>query len=214
VDILGIFSFYAGNMQTVDIDKDGIDEVAICIDDNFLILKFNSSPNHQAYEIYYLKQNELNTENEYQTYYGAIMYDLLNNGNYDILISMTDATVKPSAGRFVTKIYKPDSLTSINNEDRNIIPSSDILYQNYPNPFNPSTTIIFQMTHYSEVSIKIYDILGKEVRQLLEDNLPSGEHTIQWDGKDDKGNPLSGGIYFIHMVADSYQKTIKTVLLK
>jgi hypothetical protein len=46
VDLLGIFSFYAGTIQAVDIDGDGIEEVAICIDDNFLILKFNGSENH------------------------------------------------------------------------------------------------------------------------------------------------------------------------
>ena len=56
--------------------------------------------------------------------------------------------------------------------------------------------------------------LGKEIKLLLEDFLPAGEYTIQWDGKDDKGNVLPGGVYFIQMKAGEYQQTIKTVLLK
>src|SRR5690606_37765097 len=65
VDLLGIFSFYAGSIQPIDIDGDGIEEVAICIDENFLILKFNGSENHHTYEVYYIKKNELNVEEEY-----------------------------------------------------------------------------------------------------------------------------------------------------
>ena len=59
IDLVGIFSFYAGNMQAVDIDNDGTEEVAVCIDENFLILKFNGSENQQTYEVYYIKKNEL-----------------------------------------------------------------------------------------------------------------------------------------------------------
>jgi flagellar hook assembly protein FlgD len=62
--------------------------------------------------------------------------------------------------------------------------------------------------------MKIFNVLGKEMRLLLNENLPSGEHNIQWNGKGDEGNTLPSGIYFIQMIAGSYQKTIKTILLK
>ncbi|MEO8231334.1 MAG: FG-GAP-like repeat-containing protein [Ignavibacteriota bacterium] len=213
VDLVGVFSFYAGTMQAFDIDNDGTEEIAICIDDNFLILKFNGSENKQTYEVYYIKQNELPLGNEFQTYFGSTMYDLKNNGESEILISMAHTIQEPYLiGRFVTKIYKPDSTTRVNDDE--ILSNFTILYQNYPSPFNPTTTVKFSIGHSKNISIKIYNVLGKEIKQLLQENLPAGEHTVQWNGKDDKGNNLTNGVYFIQMIAGSYQKTIKTILLK
>ncbi|NWG28707.1 MAG: VCBS repeat-containing protein [Ignavibacteriaceae bacterium] len=214
VDLVGVFSFYAGTMQAVDIDNDGTEEIAVCIDENFIILKFNGSQNHQTYEVYYIKQNELNTLEEWQTYFGAIMYDLLNDGEPEILISMahTINTQPNIISRGVTKIYSSDSTTSV--EEDEILPISNELFQNYPNPFNPATNIKFQLKKTETVYIKVYNVLGKEIRTLLENNLTPGEHTIKWNANDDKGNVLPGGVYFIQMIAGSYQKTIKTILLK
>jgi hypothetical protein len=202
-------------MQTIDIDNDGIEEVAICIDENFLILKFNGSENQHKYDLYYIKKNELNTIEEYQVYVGAIIYDLQNTGEHEILISMYHTReVQPNFynTRYVTKIYKPDSATSVNNDE--IILSGIKLYQNYPNPFNPYTNINFEINEFSTVSLKVYNILGKEIKLLLEENLPAGEYTIQWDGKDSKGNLLPGGVYFIQITAGEFRHTIKSVLLK
>jgi hypothetical protein len=216
VDLVGVFSFYAGTMQAVDIDNDGTEEIAVCIDGNFIILKFNGRQNNQTYEVYYIKQNELNTGEEYQVYVGAIMYDLRNNGAYEILISMYHSIeVQPNIynTRYVTKIYKPDSTTGISN-DNEVLPMGLILYQNYPNPFNPSTNINFRIIETGIVSIKIFNVLGKEITTLLSEYLPAGEYTVQWNGDDNKENILPGGVYFIQMIAGSYQKTIKTILLK
>jgi hypothetical protein len=214
IDLVGIFSFYAGNMKAINVDNDETQEVAVCIDDNFLILKFNGSENHQTYEVYYIKQNELNTLEEWQTYFGAIMYDLLNDGEPEILISMahTINTQQNIISRGVTKIYSSDSTTSV--KENEILPTSNELFQNYPNPFNPATNIKFQLKKTETVFIKVYNVLGKEIKQLLQENLPSGEHNIQWDGNDNEGSTLPSGIYFIQMIAGSYQKTIKTILLK
>lgn len=212
VDLVGVFSFYAGTMQAIDIDKDGIQEIAVCIDDNFLILKFNGSRDHHTYELHYIKQNDLLTPDEWTTYYGAIMADLNQDGEYEILISMSHKLYQQTY-RHLTKIYKPDSLTVGNEIDYNV-PKTTNLDQNYPNPFNPSTSIKFQIGQPGDVSLKVYNILGKEITMLLEEFLPSGEYTIQWDGKDDKGNPLPGGVYFIQITAGQYRQSIKSVLLK
>ena len=212
VDLVGIFSFYAGNMQAVDIDNDGRDEVAVCIDENFLILKFNGSENHHTYEVYYLKQNELATNEVGSNYYGAILYDLLNEGNYEILISMNHIIPQQSIYRHLTRIYKPDSITFI--DDEKPVPTSIELYQNYPNPFNPATKVNFNLSKASWVWLKIYNILGEEIKLLLDESLPAGEHSVQWNGKDDKGNILPGGVYFIQLKAGEYRHTIKAVLLK
>jgi hypothetical protein len=216
VDLLGIFSFYAGTIQAIDVDGDGIEEVAICIDDNFLILKFNGSQNHHTYEVYYIKKNELNTETEYQVYFGAVLYDLQNDGEPEILISMAHVIpIQPpiyNESRGITKIYRTDSTANFYG-DRLLFVNFK-LYQNYPNPFNPATNIKFRLSKPETVFIKVYNILGKEIKLLLEDYLPAGEYNIQWNGKDDKENLLPGGVYFIQMQAGEYRQTIKSVLLK
>lgn len=105
-------------------------------------------------------------------------------------------------------------IVSVNDEHFPVIPDKLILSQNYPNPFNPSTTIKFVLNEFNSVTVKVYNILGKDIKLLLEEDLSAGEYNIQWNGKDDEGNTLSGGIYFIRMIVGRYQKTIKTVFLK
>lgn len=208
IDLVGIMSFYAGNMQAIDIDGDGTEEVAVCIDDNFLILKFNGSEYHHTYEVYYIKKNELNTGVEYQIYTGAIMNDLQNTGEYEILISMYHIIEgQPTIGRFITKIYKPDSTTSINDDE--ILPTSIKLYQNYPNPFNPSTKIKFSIPKSSKVILKVFDAVGKEVETLVNEFKSSGTYEITWYAEN-----LPTGIYFYQIRSNNFIETKKLVLLK
>lgn len=215
VDLIGVFSFYAGTMQAVDIDNDGVEEVAICIDGNFLILKFSGSADKHKYQLIYLKRPDIDTAQEWQTYFGSIMYDILNNAEKYILISMAHSKEEFNTiySKAETKIYRPDSTTFSTNENY-YIPVSSLLYQNYPSPFNPSTSIKFILNGFEKISIKIYNMLGKEIKTLFDQYLPFGEHTVQWDGKDDERNLLPGGVYFIQMIAGSYRKTIKTIFLK
>lgn len=219
IDLVGIMAFYAGNMRAIDIDNDGTEEIAVCIDDNFLILKFNGSQDHHTYEVYYIKKNELSTEEEYQVYFGATMYDLQNDGVYEILISMRHTKeLEPNyyVHRDVTKIYKPDSTTSVNDFEN--LPTSMKLYQNYPNPFNPSTEIKFMINKSETVSIKVYNILGKEITTLLNKELSPGSYTIDWDARDSNGQLLPSGVYLIKLSANNeagnYTHTIKSLLLK
>ncbi len=215
IDLVGVFSFYAGTMQAIDIDCDGVEEVAICIDQNFLILKFNGSKDHHTYEVYYIKKNELSGEEEYQVYFGATMYDINNDDKIEILISMIHIIEQGSQtlGRQITKIYIPDSTTLIIKDD-DLIPNIISLSQNYPNPFNSSTQIIFQLQTGSNATLKVYNILGKEITTLLNDYLPSGKYTVNWEAKDERGYSLPSGIYFIKLSSGEFTKTIKAVLIK
>jgi hypothetical protein len=211
IDLVGIFSLYAQNYQAVDVDKDGIDEMMVCIEETVLILKFNGSPNHQTYELFYFKQNDLMLAGRSSVYYGATMYDVTNDGKEDIIIHL-DEYVENLGLRLLTFIYEADFTLGVENPVQ--FPEQFHLYPNFPNPFNPSTSVRFELSQLNSVSIKIFDILGKEIKLLIEKNLPAGEYTVQWDGKDDKGNILPGGVYFIQMTAGKYRQTIKTVLLK
>ena len=83
------------------------------------------------------------------------------------------------------------------------------LSQNYPNPFNPSTTIRYQLPVKSFVTIKIYDILGREVATLVTEEKPSGNYDVQFEG-----TGLTSGIYFYHLKAGDYSETKKMILLR
>ncbi|MBK7631603.1 MAG: T9SS type A sorting domain-containing protein [Ignavibacteriales bacterium] len=211
IDLVGIFTFFAYNIQAVDVDNDGIDELMVCIDGNFLILKFNGSSEHQTYEVYYIKQNDRALQGENSVFWGGTMYDLDNDGKKEILIDWDH--IKENIGiRFYTAIYTPDSLTSVN-EPPSIIYDYD-LEQNFPNPFNLSTQVRFIIPNSSKVSVKVYNLLGKEISELINEELPRGSYTINWEARDKDNNPLPSGIYFIKLNAGSFSNTIKAVLLK
>ena len=86
------------------------------------------------------------------------------------------------------------------------------LLKNYPNPFNPSTNISFSIMNPTKVSLKIYDLSGKEVSQLIDDFYMSGNYNIQWDAKDIYGNQLSSGIY-IYRLSTQYGILSNTMML-
>jgi hypothetical protein len=94
--------------------------------------------------------------------------------------------------------------------DRNdFVPSSFTLYQNYPNPFNPSTTISFDLPSNGFVSLKIYDLLGREITTLINQELSSGKHRINFDGK-----TLTSGVYLYTLQFNGNIQSRKMILIK
>lgn len=90
-----------------------------------------------------------------------------------------------------------------------IIPQSFQLNQNYPNPFNPETSIRFDIPKQSFVNISVYDILGRKVENLVNEQLKAGEYIVKWDAA-----KYSSGIYFYSIATDGYQSTKKMILAK
>lgn len=88
------------------------------------------------------------------------------------------------------------------------------LYDNYPNPFNPTTTIKYVLPYDSQVNIRIFDLLGNEIKLLINEFQYSGQFTSTWDGTDNNGQPVSGGIYFYKLQAGDFTQSRKMVLLK
>ena len=88
--------------------------------------------------------------------------------------------------------------------------------QNYPNPFNPTTTISFSIPKESNIEISIYNIKGQKVKELISDirQLPEGQHSVVWDGKDDSGKPVSSGIYLYKLKSGNFDKIKKMIILK
>jgi len=99
-------------------------------------------------------------------------------------------------------------IIGINNEITNS-PNNFSLSQNYPNPFNPSTTIKFDIPKSSHVQIVVYDMLGREVEQLLNDERKPGSYEVMWDG-----SRYSSGVYFYKIITDEFVQTKRMVLMK
>lgn len=83
------------------------------------------------------------------------------------------------------------------------------LSQNYPNPFNPTTKIDFSLSQLSKVTLTIYDVLGREIIALINQELPGGYHSVLWDARN-----CNSGMYFYQLRAGKYQETRKLLLLK
>ena len=114
---------------------------------------------------------------------------------------------------FDGKIYKfSQALSTI--EIDGIIPNKLFLYQNYPNPFNPVTTLRYGIPENSLVNITIYDMLGRQVKTLVNQTQDAGYRSVIWNAKNDYGQPVSGGIYLYQIQAGDYISTVKMVLLK
>ena len=93
-------------------------------------------------------------------------------------------------------------------------PQKYVLYPNYPNPFNPTTTISFYVPFSQLITLKIYDITGRLVRDLIDHKVISGYNTILWDGKDDNGIEANSGLYLYQLESNFYQETRQMLLLK
>lgn len=105
-------------------------------------------------------------------------------------------------------------VTRISDGPRAALPVTFRLNQNYPNPFNPSTKITFALERPSRVSLNIYDILGRAVRELVDEDLSAGEHLVAWNGADESGAAVASGVYVYRLSVDGQAVSRKMTLLK
>jgi hypothetical protein len=94
------------------------------------------------------------------------------------------------------------------------IPTSFSLEQNYPNPFNPTTTIQYNVSERSFVSLKVFNMLGEEVKTLVAAEQAAGSYPVVWNATDNAGRDVPSGVYFYQMTAGNFKETRKLMLLK
>ncbi|MFH0735265.1 MAG: collagen-binding domain-containing protein, partial [bacterium] len=111
------------------------------------------------------------------------------------------------------KLYKNSTVTSVN-ENGNNLDYSFSLEQNYPNPFNPSTIIKYSIAEASNVKLIVYDILGREIVTLINNDLLPGSYSMVWNANDKFGKKVTSGIYFYSLEAGKFTKTNKMILMK
>jgi hypothetical protein len=107
-----------------------------------------------------------------------------------------------------------DYVVDVDEEKEIELPKNYGLGQNYPNPFNSQTNIEYQVPNQSYIKLEIYDILGQKIRTLINEEKNPGNFSINWNGKNDFGNSVNSGIYFIKFSSDSFSDTKKMTLLK
>ncbi len=130
------------------------------------------------------------------------VYWFFNNGKDGYFNTWSSSS---SNGTFY--LFRSDNAVNITGSGHT--PQVFTLYQNYPNPFNPATVIRFDIPENSHVEINIYDILGKKVKCLVNENMSRGNYKIKWDGKD-----FNSGVYFYVLKANNYKEIKSMILVK
>ncbi len=115
-----------------------------------------------------------------------------------------------------TKVIEINFLSpsAVNEDHAAESPRVFTLHQNTPNPFNPATAISFSLAESKNMSLVVYDTLGRTVRTLANGPLPAGKHTIRWDGRDNSGRAVSSGVYICRMRAGAFEKSIKMTYVR
>ena len=126
---------------------------------------------------------------------------LTSENGKDYILEGTGEVTIPSSERFI-----------LNRES--VIPVTFALHQNYPNPFNPITTLRYDLPSDALVTLSIYDMLGREINQLVNTTQEAGFKSVQWDGTDSMGRAVSAGVYIYQIQAGEFVQTKKMVLLK
>jgi hypothetical protein len=111
----------------------------------------------------------------------------------------------------IQALYDINTSVTENNPE---IPLENYLYQNYPNPFNGQSVIKFNLRKSGEVNLEVYNILGKKVRNLINKEMPNGFHSVTWDGRNDKGERVSSGVYFYKLKASGFSLSRKMIFLQ
>lgn len=94
------------------------------------------------------------------------------------------------------------------------LPARFVLEQNYPNPFNPSTVISYQLSVVSKISLAIFDVSGRQVRELVDARQPAGVYQVQWDGRDARGVPVTSGVYFYTLSSGDQRESRRMILMR
>jgi hypothetical protein len=126
-------------------------------------------------------------------------------------VTLTDFTSLVNAWRtlFGARAYIYDPNSTVHVEEVAGVPQATVLEQNYPNPFNPTTEIRFQISEVSRVTLKVFDVLGREVATLVDEVKQPGTYEVQWNAAG-----VASGVYLYTLTAANFRQTKKLVLIR
>lgn len=139
---------------------------------------------------------------------------LPNNNQYNFKGVLDEIRIYNYAISYGTiqKFY--DIVTDVQDHQEIQIPANYGLYQNYPNPFNNQTNIKFQVSNKSNVKLEIFNVIGQKIITLVDENKLPGYYSLKWNGKNEGGETVNSGIYFIRFSAVNFSEIKKITLLK
>ncbi|MEJ2542752.1 MAG: T9SS type A sorting domain-containing protein, partial [Calditrichaceae bacterium] len=135
---------------------------------------------------------------------GNVVVDMIDSRTTD------DLVVAATHGN---GMYSSNVVVSLMDNPKNIV-NNFKLEQNYPNPFNPTTTIDYEIPESAPVTLKIYDIQGKEIATLINSDHIAGSYSVNWNGQDRFGRPVASGTYIYQIKAGKNQESKQMVLMR
>jgi len=157
------------------------------------------------------ENTEIEVMNPYQTI--TISYDVVLDAGEHMNWVLTSESGEEYTLEGTGEITVPTEET-FTLERKAIIPISYALHQNYPNPFNPITSLLYDLPAQAQVTLTVYDLMGREVTQLVNTTQEAGYRSVQWNATDSFGKPVSAGVYLCQIRAGEFVQTKKMVLLK
>ncbi|NOY59577.1 MAG: T9SS type A sorting domain-containing protein [Calditrichaeota bacterium] len=133
----------------------------------------------------------------------------------DILEDVPNRTFTlEDGGNVLEPVYFGNQETSVKRVKTDALPRSYALDQNYPNPFNPTTEIAYEIPTNSHVVLTIFNALGQKISTLVDKEQAAGRYQVTWDGLSSSGARMTSGVYFYHIQAEGFNKTMKMIMMK
>ncbi|MDZ7622942.1 MAG: T9SS type A sorting domain-containing protein [Ignavibacteriaceae bacterium] len=215
-DDVGVYLEYGDNIKYFDVSGYGDGEA------NYNRLEWLSGGYWETFEGTYSRSGEVQTSWTEPDPFGSFTYQ---DSAYSFGYNGTETIFQPhyEYGTIQTTITKNlngkikpyyRTITDVDNKNSDLIliPKNYDL-KNYPNPFNPSTRIQYQIPSVTQVTLKVYDVLGNEVATLINEEKPAGMYEVEFSLSSIKHNP-SSGVYFCRLQTENFSKTIKMLYLK
>jgi hypothetical protein len=192
----------------------------------FITFSWSASSDANGDSLYYLMRvtsaeignHDMDTN---ATFIGVSYMDIIEDMSENNVTAVTlEWTVHVTDGIDTVEAYNAPYTMEIDGSNAlsaylvRLIPDEFSIHQNYPNPFNPVTTLRYDLPENSHVNIAIYDMLGRQVKTLINQTQDAGYKSVQWNATNDVGTPISSGLYLYMVQAGEYISTKKMVLLK
>jgi len=196
-----IYDFSKNRGDTIRIQPVGVNDTLFQVikDDGYSIL-FSTNRKYWTYYTYFAKITYYEQKDFYDEI--GIGYLIIEGGEEWFL-----------RGAIINGITY-GTITSVNDDKSESTPTDFILFPNYPNPFNAGTTISFNINSTLTINLAIYDLLGRKINTLINQEISSGTHRLFWNGKNENGDELSSGIYICRLQSSSYSFQRKMLMLK
>jgi hypothetical protein len=197
-NIFNSYGYYPDQMNIVEFSNQ---KVFVTYNSYMDVIGFYANDNRRETETYLLHQYD-HIDPYYDNYNGSNSSDILND---KIIFSYESNSNEGTGNDIWANVRK---IESVNFESELFYPPADydVLYNNFPNPFNSKTRIAYELLAYHKVNLTIYDILGREVKVLVNENQEKGLYEVQFDG-----SSLSSGVYFYKL--EAFKTTAKKMIL-